>query len=56
MKPVRPVTVADIRIGLIGGVSTLPAMVTMALVIQFRNYVTSPLTELVMSLPEIRLW
>lgn len=43
MIPVRPVAAADIRIGLIGGLSTLRAMATTALVIQFWDCIVSPL-------------
>jgi len=36
--------------------SALAASVIMVLAIQFWNYMTSPVMELVAPLPEIRLW
>ena len=50
----QPVTL--IPLGLIGGLSALAASITMALAIQFWQYMSSPVMELVVPLPEIRLW
>ena len=49
-------TVTLIPLGLFGGLSALAASVIMVLAIQFWNYMTSPVMELVAPLPEIRLW
>ena len=51
-----PQSVTLIPLGLIGGLSALAASITMILAIQFWNYMTSPIMELVAPLPEIRLW
>jgi len=53
---VRRLTVADIPLGLIGGLSALAASIVMALVIQFWNDMTSPIMQVVAPLAEIRLW
>jgi hypothetical protein len=52
----RTETVTLIPLGLFGGLSALAASVIMVLAIQFWNYMTSPVMELVAPLPEIRLW
>ena len=52
----RTETVTLIPLGLFGGLSALAASVIMVLAIQFWNYMTSPIMELVAPLPEIRLW
>ncbi|MCU0914737.1 MAG: hypothetical protein MUC88_09260 [Planctomycetes bacterium] len=52
----RPQTVTLIPLGLFGGLSALAASITLALAVQFWSYVTSPVMELVVPLPEIRLW
>ena len=52
----RTETVTLIPLGLFGGLSALAASVIMILAIQFWNYMTSPVMELVAPLPEIRLW
>jgi hypothetical protein len=49
-------TVTLIPLGLFGGLSALAASVIMILALQFWNYMTSPVMELVAPLPEIRLW
>jgi hypothetical protein len=49
-------TVTLIPLGLFGGLSALAASVIMVLAIQFWNYMTSPVMELVVPLREIRLW
>jgi hypothetical protein len=51
-----PRSVTLIPLGLFGGLSALAASVTMALAVQFWQYMTSPVMELVVPLPEIRLW
>lgn len=51
-----PESVTLIPLGLFSGLSALAAAVTMALALQFWNYMTSPVMELVAPLPEIRLW
>ena len=51
-----PESVTLIPLGLFGGLSALAASVTLALAVQFWNYMTSPVMELVAPLPEIRLW
>ncbi len=45
-----------IPLGLFGGLSALAASVTLALAVQFWNYMTSPAMELVAPLREIQLW
>ena len=50
----EPVTL--IPLGLFGGLSALAASVTLALAVQFWNYMTSPAMELVAPLREIQLW
>jgi hypothetical protein len=52
----RTETVTLIPLGLFGGLSALAASVIMILALQFWNYMTSPVMELVAPLPEIRLW
>ena len=52
----RTETVTLIPLGLFGGLSALAASVIMVLALQFWNYMTSPVMELVAPLPEIRLW
>jgi len=52
----RPQATTLIPLGLFGGLSALAASITMALAVQFWNYMTSPVMELVAPLPEIRLW
>jgi hypothetical protein len=52
----RPQAVTLIPLGLFGGLSALAASVIMALAVQFWNYMSSPIMELVAPLPEIRLW
>lgn len=52
----RTETVTLIPLGLFGGLSALAASITMALAIQFWNYMTNPVMELVVPLREIRLW
>ncbi len=52
----RSETVTLIPLGLFGGLSALAASVIMILALQFWNYMTSPVMELVAPLPEIRLW
>ncbi len=52
----RAETVTLIPLGLFGGLSALAASVIMILALQFWNYMTSPVMELVTPLPEIRLW
>ena len=49
-------SVTLIPLGLFGGLSALAASVIMVLALQFWNYMTSPVMELVAPLPEIRLW
>jgi len=49
-------SVTLIPLGLFGRLSALSASVIMVLAIQFWNYMTSPVMELVAPLPEIRLW
>jgi len=51
-----PQSVTLIPLGLFGGLSALAASVTLALAIQFWQYMSSPIMELVAPLPEIRLW
>ena len=51
-----PPSVTLIPLGLFGGLSALAASVTLALAVQFWNYMTSPAMELVAPLREIRLW
>ena len=51
-----PQSVTLIPLGLFGGLSALAASVTLALAVQFWNYMSSPIMELVAPLPEIRLW
>ena len=52
----RESVVTLIPLGLFGGLSALAASVTLALAVQFWNYMSSPIMELVAPLPEIRLW
>lgn len=49
-------SVTLIPLGLFGGLSALAASVTLALAVQFWNYMTSPAMELVAPLREIQLW
>ena len=52
-----PQSVTLIPLGLIGGLSALAASITMILAIQFWQYMSSPVMQLVAPLPaEIRLW
>ncbi|MCX5643168.1 MAG: hypothetical protein NTZ17_00540 [Phycisphaerae bacterium] len=51
-----PQSVTLIPLGLFGGLSALAASVTLALAVQFWQYMSSPVMELVAPLPEIRLW
>jgi hypothetical protein len=51
-----PQSITLIPLGLFGGLSALAASVTLALAVQFWNYMSSPIMELVAPLPEIRLW
>ena len=51
-----PPSVTLIPLGLFGGLSALAASVILALAVQFWNYMTSPVMELVVPLREIRLW
>jgi hypothetical protein len=52
----RPQAVTLIPLGLFGGLSAVAASITMALAVQFWQYMSSPVMELVAPLPEIRLW
>jgi hypothetical protein len=52
----RPQAITLIPLGLFGGLSALAASVILALAVQFWNYMTSPIMELVVPLREIRLW
>jgi hypothetical protein len=45
-----------IPLGLIGGLSALAASITVALAVQFWQYMNNPIVELVAPLREIRLW
>jgi len=51
-----PQSVTLIPLGLFGGLSALAASVIMALAVQFWNYMSSPVMELVAPLREMRLW
>jgi len=51
-----PESVTLIPLGLFGGLSALAASVTLALAVQFWNYMSSPIMALVAPLPEMRLW
>jgi len=52
----KPQAITLIPLGLFGGLSALAASVILALAVQFWNYMSSPIMELVAPLPEIRLW
>ena len=52
----EPQSITLIPLGLFGGLSALAASITMALAVQFWQYMSSPVMELVAPLPEIRLW
>jgi hypothetical protein len=51
-----PQSVTLIPLGLIGGLSALAASITVALAVQFWQYMNNPIVELVAPLREIRLW